>query len=106
VKGAGDSRREGTPDQIYIRTKLEAGDGQLVPGSGVDDWEKKVVPELEKKLAELAKTGKKANLKIAAAGGLEYQFVLSVYDAAKRAGFENLHFVPPAIKTKLKVDKK
>lgn len=105
VKGSGDARREGTPDQIYIRTKLEA-DGQLLPGSGTDDWDKKVLPELEKKLVEMAKTGKKANLKIAAEGGLEYQYVLSVYDAAKKAGFEKLHFVPPQIKTKLKVDKK
>lgn len=102
---AGQSRKEGTPDQIFTRRKVD-NDDELLAGSDVGDFDKDVLPRLEAKLKELAKKSQKANLKIAGDGGLEYQYMLKVYDVGKRAGFEKVHFVPPQIKSKLKIDRK
>jgi biopolymer transport protein ExbD len=44
-----------------------------------------------------------ANVKIAADGEMRQQYVMAVYDAARKAGFDKIHFVPPPVlNTKLK----
>ena len=47
-----------------------------------------------------------AFLKIAADGNLKQQYIMAAYDAAKKAGFSKIHFVPPPVlSSKLKVDR-
>ena len=100
VKGQDQSRIVGAPSQIFLRTNLDTTP-QMLEKSDVLEF-KDALKSLEARLKEMGGKGSKTNLKIAADGGLRYQYVLMVYDAAKKAGFEKIHFVPPAIKAKLK----
>jgi biopolymer transport protein ExbD len=96
------TRTEGMPEQIFIKTGLET-DPHLIADVDVE-WDR----ALEKLAAELRGTLKKgatgkAHLKIAADGELRQQYVMGVYDTAKKAGFVNIHFVPPPVlNTKIK----
>lgn len=105
VTGQDQKRIVGTPSQIFIRTDLDAAP-ELLEGSDTGDFKDNVLPLLEKRLVQMGKSGNKANLKIAGDGGLRYQYLLMVYDVAKRAKYEKIHFVPPQIKNKLALDKK
>jgi biopolymer transport protein ExbD len=103
VKGQEEAmkRRIGEPAQIFIRGTIDTVP-ELLERSDVVEFPK-ALEILEARLKQMGGgKGNKANLKIAADGGLRYQYVLQVYDAAKRAGFDKIHFVPPAIKSKLK----
>jgi biopolymer transport protein ExbD len=103
VKGQEDAlkKRVGDPAQIFIRTNLDVAP-ELLDRSDVVEFPK-ALEILEARLKQMGGgKGSKTNLKIAADGGLRYQYVLQVYDAAKRAGYEKIHFVPPAIKAKIK----
>ena len=93
------TRAEGTPSQIFIKSSLDT-DREMVADSGIEFED--ALKRLESKLKAMAETSGKGNLKIAGDGGLRYQYLLKVYDAGKRAGFEKIHFVPPPLnKTKL-----
>lgn len=103
VKGQEDAmkRKIGDPGQIFLRGNIDTAP-ELLERSDVVEFPK-ALEMLEARLKQMGGgKGNKNNLKIAADGGLRYQFVLQVYDAAKRAGFEKIHFVPPAIKAKIK----
>jgi biopolymer transport protein ExbD len=103
VKGQEDAmkRRIGDPGQIFIQGTVDTTP-ELLERSDVVEFPK-ALEMLEARLKQMGGgKGSKANLKIAADGGLRYQYVLQVYDCAKRAGYDKIHFVPPAIKTKLK----
>jgi biopolymer transport protein ExbD len=94
-------RKVGSPGQIFVRSAIETAP-ELLEGSDVVEFPK-ALEMLEARLKQMGGgKGSKANLKIAADGGLRYKYVLQVYDTAKRAGFERVHFVPPTIKSKLK----
>lgn len=100
VQGQDAKRLPGTPSQIFLRTNLDAAPAFL-EGSDVADFSV-ALGLLEKRLKQLAGPDRKANVKIAGDGGLRYQYVLMVYDAAKRAGFEKIHFVSPQLKATIK----
>ncbi|MBM3992866.1 MAG: hypothetical protein FJ303_01730 [Planctomycetes bacterium] len=91
----------GTPRQIKIRAALDTS-SDVLEGSDDPEFRKNVIPKLEKRLKEM-NGGKGGDLKLAGDGELSYQYVLMVYDAAKRAGYTNIHFVPPQIKPKRKL---
>ncbi len=90
------SRTEGMPEQIFIRTGLET-DARLIADVDVP-WDK-ALDKLSAELKGMLKKGatNKAHLKIAADGELRQQYVMGVYDTAKKAGFVNIHFVPPPV---------
>jgi len=103
VKGQEDAmkKRVGDPAQIFLRGSIDTAP-ELLERSDVVEFPK-ALEMLEARLKQMGGgKGSKTNLKIAADGGLRYQYVLQVYDAAKRAGYEKIHFVPPAIKAKIK----
>jgi biopolymer transport protein ExbD len=94
------TRAEGTPNQIFVKSSIDT-DRELVADTQIEFDE--ALKKLEGRLKQMAKESGSANLKIAGDGGLRYQYLLQVYDAGKRAGFEKIHFVPPPlIKTKLR----
>ncbi len=96
------SRTEGTPGQLFIKTGLETDPRML---ADVDvDWDA-ALNKLTAELKGMLKKGttNKAHLKIAADGELRQQYVMAVYDTAKKAGFDKIHFVPPPVlNTKIK----
>ena len=93
--------RDGNLRQLFLKTALETEPQKVTEP---DDAPDKAVAQLEKSLAEMIKKGSsKADLKLAADGELKQQYVMMVYSAAKRAGYVNIHFVPPPVlSTKLK----
>lgn len=96
VKGQDvDKHPEGSPSQIFVRTTLETDKTMI---ADVDVPVEQAMKLLESHLKDMVKKGSnKTNLKIAADGDLRQQWVMRVYDACKRAGFEKLHFVPPPV---------
>lgn len=98
VKDIGQKQLAGTPSQIFIRQTIDT-ESELLAGSDTAEFSK-TLENLEKRLRAASKSGK-AEIKIAGDGGLRYQYLLQVYDTAKKAGFTKIHFVPPPIKSKL-----
>jgi biopolymer transport protein ExbD len=97
------SRTEGMLGQIFVKTSLDT-EATLVADTDVplDVAMKK----LQEKLVGMAPKGAgkdassekaKAHLKIAADGELRQQYVMMLYDAGKKAGFQNINFVPPPV---------
>ncbi len=102
MEGQSTKRIVGTPGQVFLRTNLDVAP-ELLEGSDTGDFQEAVLPLLEKRLKQMASKGNKANLKIAGDATLRYQYLLMAYDTAKKAGFEKIHFVPPQIKSKMKL---
>ncbi|HZZ81346.1 MAG TPA: biopolymer transporter ExbD [Gemmataceae bacterium] len=101
VKAINKGNDKGNPEQIFLKTNLDI-DRHLIADVGQVGFEK----SLSILSAELKgmKGANKANIKIAADGDLRQQYVMDIYDTAKRAGFDKIHFVPPsALNTKLNV---
>jgi biopolymer transport protein ExbD len=108
------NRAEGALGDIFIKLPLQQ-DEALVAAKALPM--KDALALLQSELArELAKAGfetredrlksgskKSPNLKLAADGELRQEYVMMVYSAAKKAGYDNIHFVPPALPTKLSV---
>ena len=96
------TRVEGSPSQIFLKLPLEV-EAQLLADVDIDF--DAALKRLEVRLKELAKQdpANRINLKIAADGELRQQYVVMVYDVARKAGYEKIHFVPPPVlNTKLK----
>lgn len=88
-------RVEGSPSQIFLKLPLEI-EPHLVADVDVDF--SVGLKRLETRLRESLKQGAApAHLKIEADGELRQQYVVAVHDAARRAGFEKVHFVPPPV---------
>jgi biopolymer transport protein ExbD len=89
------TRVAGSPSQIFILVP-PAIEAELV--ADVDVEFPVALARLEAKLKGLRKNAaNKANLKIAADGDLRQQYVMAVYDTARKAGFDKVHFVPPPV---------
>jgi biopolymer transport protein ExbD len=97
------SRTEGMLGQIFVKTVLDT-EATLVADTDVTI--DVAVKKLEEKLVSMAPKGggkdaksekSKMHLKIAAEGELRQQYVLMLYDAAKKAGYLNISFVPPPV---------
>jgi biopolymer transport protein ExbD len=104
VKAIKQGDDKGKPEQIFIKTTLETDPRLIADISqvGFAQGLKDLTAELKGMLGK--GTTNKANLKIAADGELRQQYVMEVYDTAKKAGFDKLHFVPPPVlNTKLNV---
>jgi biopolymer transport protein ExbD len=103
-------RLEGTASHYFIKTNVDANPVLLADVTecdkeGIDrkKWDEVIIRRLETKLKELGGKDTKANLKIAGDGGLKQQYIMSAYDAGKKAGFAKIHFVPPPVlNTKIK----
>ncbi len=95
------SRTEGTLGQIFIKNSLET-EPQMVADTHVPIAE--AMGLLESTLKKMIEKGSnKANLKLAADGDLRQEYVMMVYSTAKKAGYDNIHFVPPPVlNTKLR----
>jgi biopolymer transport protein ExbD len=92
------TRVAGSPSQIFL-LQPPAIEAELIADVDVE-----FAVALERLSLRLKKLRKDAvNLKIAADGELRQQYVIAVYDAARKAGFDKIHFVPPPVlRTKLK----
>jgi biopolymer transport protein ExbD len=93
------SRTEGMLSQVSIKTTLDT-EATLIADESKDI--PTAMKMLEKKLKAMAppvEKGKqnKSNLKIAADGELKQQYIMMIYDTAKKSGFANIHFVPPPV---------
>jgi biopolymer transport protein ExbD len=97
VKAIKQGDDKGKPEQIFIKTTLETDPRLIADVSqvGFAQGLKDLTGELKGMLGK--GTTNKANLKIAADGELRQQFVMEVYDTVKKAGFDKIHFVPPAV---------
>jgi biopolymer transport protein ExbD len=106
-------RLEGTPSHYFLKTNVDANPQLFLDINDVgkenikrEKMDEVMIKRLEGKLKEMGGKGSKANLKIAADGNLKQQYIMAVYDAAKKAGFSKIHFVPPPVlSSKLKVDR-
>lgn len=125
VAGTGSGKRHplGGPNQIFVRSSLDT-DFQLLADDIVvlddedpnpptrDDlvWDhipkryandvppdRQVQKILERELKQIAGKSAKTNIKLAPDGDLRQEFVMKVFDTCKRAGFTNVHFVPPPV---------
>ena len=91
-KGQTEGQRfDGEPSRIMLK-RPENPEAMTV--SDTDS----TLPEGLKKLTNELKneTGIKANIKIEADGDLKHRYLMEVYDACKRAGYQNISFVAPA----------
>ncbi len=86
-------RREGQLTKIFLKQPTDAS-YQLVADS--DNEVKTAVGLLEKQLKQI-QGADKANIKIEGDGDLKQMYVMMVYDACKKAGFNKIHFVPPPL---------
>ena len=126
-RASGKRQPVGGPGQIFVRSSLDT-DFQLIADDIIilEDDDKDVIPNeatvwdripkqhagvpaerqvqriLERELKQMA--GKsKTNIKLAPDGDLKQEYVMKVFDTCKRAGFGNVHFVPPPVlNTKIK----
>jgi biopolymer transport protein ExbD len=81
----------GAPRQVFVHVP-PAVDAELIADANVD-FDNVAVRRLEARLRKL--DSKSAQIKIEADGALRQQYVVAVYDAARRAGFSKIHFVAP-----------
>jgi biopolymer transport protein ExbD len=90
------SHVEGAPSQVFIKLPLETA-ARLIADVDVDF--DAALRRLDAELKDLAKQEAigKTTLKIAADGDLRQQYVIRIYDTARKAGFEKIHFVPPPV---------
>ncbi len=105
VRGQVADQLEGTPSQVFIKTGIQTQETTISDGD-VDF--KTALGRISARLKEIAKEGNadKTNLKIAADADLRQQYVMQVYDVAKKANFKNIHFVPPPVlNSKIKLEK-
>jgi biopolymer transport protein ExbD len=126
-RASGKRQPEGGPAQIFVRSSLDT-DFQLIADDIIilDEKDKEVIPDeasvwdkipkqhagvpperqvqkiLERELKQMG--GKsKTNIKLAPDGDLKQEYVMKIFDTCKRAGFTNVHFVPPPVlNTKIK----
>jgi biopolymer transport protein ExbD len=82
----------GSPSQIFL-LEPPALEAELI--ADVDVEFAVVLDRLSARLKKLCKDA--VNLKIAADGELRQQYVMAVYDTARKAGFDKIHFVPPPL---------
>jgi biopolymer transport protein ExbD len=82
----------GSPRQIFV-LQPPAIEPELV--ADVDLGFAAALERLSGRLKSMRKHS--ANVKIAADGELRQQYVMGVYDTAKKAGFDKIHFVPPPV---------
>ena len=92
AKGQTEGRRfDGEPSRIMLKRP------ENPVAVTVSDTDSTLPEGLAKLTSELKKeTGNKANIKIEADGDLKHRFLMEVYDACKRAGYQNISFVAPA----------
>jgi biopolymer transport protein ExbD len=121
-RASGKRQPEGGPAQIFLRSSLdtdfqlvaddiiilEDNDNSVIPNEATI-WDKipkqhaGVPPErqvqkiLERDLKQMAGKSSKTNIKLAPDGDLKQEYVMKVFDTCKRAGFTNVHFVPPPV---------
>ena len=93
-------RKVGTPSQVFIRGTIDTAP-DLLPGSDKKEFDDSL-KDLDARLKQMAGKGSKSDLKIAGDANLKIQYMLQVYDVAKKAGYDKIHFVPPQLKTKIK----
>jgi biopolymer transport protein ExbD len=86
------TRVAGSPSQIFL-VQPPAIEAELI--ADVDVEFAVALERLSVRLKKLRKDA--ANLKIAADGELRQQHVMAVYDTARKAGFDKIHFVPPPV---------
>jgi biopolymer transport protein ExbD len=87
------NRTAGMPSQLFLKLPLDVAP-RLVADVDLDF--DAALKRLDVQLKELLRTGvSKAHIKIAADGELRQLHLMKVYDAARKAGFENVHFVAP-----------
>ncbi len=96
LPGQANDKLAGTPNQVFMKTGIQT-DETLISDGDVDF--EAVLGRISTKLKEIAKGGNadKTNFKIAADAELRQQYVMQVYDTAKKAQFRNIHFVPPPV---------
>ncbi len=105
MRGQANDKLEGTPHQVFMKTGIQT-DETLISDGDVDF--ETVLGRISIKLKEIAKAGnvEKTNFKIAADADLRQQYIMQVYDTAKKAQFKNIHFVPPPVlNTKIELKK-
>jgi biopolymer transport protein ExbD len=85
-------RRPGQLTQIQVK---QATDTNFQVVADVDSEIPQALSLLEKHLKGLG--AEKGNIKIEGDGDLKQMYVMMVYDACKRAGYNKVHFVPPAM---------
>jgi biopolymer transport protein ExbD len=96
------NRTEGMLGQIFVKSALDT-DALLVADTDVSI--DVAIKKLQDKLASMVPAGgldanvakSKTHLKIAAEGELRQQYIMKLYDAGKKAGYANIHFVPPPV---------
>ncbi len=90
------SRLEGHPSQVFVKQSTETTPQML---ADVDVEFDVALKRLDGRLKELLSKGltKKADLKIEADNDLRQLYVMQIYDTCKKAGFDKIHFVPPAV---------
>ncbi len=86
------ARAAGSPSQIFLVQP------PVIEAELIADVDVEFAVALERLSVRLKKLrGGAVNLKIAADGELRQQYVIAVYDAARKAGFDKIHFVPPPV---------
>jgi len=94
------NRTEGMIGQIFVKTALDTeatlvADTDVPIDAAMKKLEEKLISMSAKGAGKDAKT--KTHLKIAAEGELRQQYIMLMYDAGKKAGYQNIHFVPPPV---------
>jgi biopolymer transport protein ExbD len=91
AKGQTEGQRfDGEPSRIMLKRP------ENPEAMTVSDTDSTLPEGLTKLTTELKKeTGTKANIKIEADGDLKHRYLMEVYDACKRAGYQNISFVAP-----------
>jgi len=91
-KGQTEGQRfDGEPSRIMLK-RPENPDAMTI-----SDTDTSLADGLKKLTAELKREGgTKANIKIEGDGDLKHRYLMEVYDACKKAGFQNISFVAPA----------
>jgi biopolymer transport protein ExbD len=99
-------RKKGSLNQIFLQTSLET-DKQLIAEIKDDAGVEAAIKSLDAKLREFVpkrdeadkkkKETVKTNIKLAADGEMKQQYIMMLYDTCKKAGYSNIHFVPPPV---------
>jgi biopolymer transport protein ExbD len=90
-------RSEGEPTRIQLKKPENAGVPDLI--SDTDTPFPQGLKKLQAELEKVARTpgGAKMNIAIEGDPDLRNEYVIRVYDVCKRAGFNNIGFVPPPL---------
>jgi biopolymer transport protein ExbD len=92
AKGQTEGQRfDGQPSRILLKRP------ENPEAVTISDSDSTLAEGLKRLTVELKKeAGPKANIKIEGDGDLKHEYLMQVYDACKRAGYQNISFVAPA----------